>query len=79
MLYCIIIYQGESFVGISDRRETQTNRTGVSKDNWLANDALIMSFLLGSMEPSISQNFVLLNSAKEIWDVAKQAYGQSTR
>lgn len=57
--------------------QLEPTEKGIAKKNWLANDALIMSFLLGFMETSISQNFVLLNSVKEIWYAAKQTYGQS--
>ena len=36
-----------------------------------------MSWLINSMNNDISENFLLYESAKEIWDAAKEAYSNS--
>lgn len=47
-----------------------------SYDKWEAKSSTIMSWLLHSMQPDISQGYLFLSMAKEIWDVATQTYSK---
>lgn len=44
--------------------------------NWEAEDNVVMSRLLQSMERSISRTFMFSKSAKEIWDGVATSYSQ---
>lgn len=42
------------------------NRANPNYEEWEDNDRIIMSWLVNSMEPSITKNWLFLNSSKEI-------------
>jgi hypothetical protein len=44
-------------------------------DDWLANDAVIISWLLSSLKPAVAQGVATLHPAKCIWDSLKHTYG----
>ena len=41
---------------------------------WLIDNNLVMSWLLNSMTNDISENFLLYETAQEIWDAAKETF-----
>ena len=41
---------------------------------WKTENNLVMSWLLNSMNNDISENFLLFEMAKEIWDAAKETF-----
>ena len=45
-----------------------------SYDTWCAENNLVMAWLVNSMVPEISENYLLAATAKEIWDSAKTTY-----
>jgi hypothetical protein len=45
-------------------------------DKWEAENSTVMSWLLYSMQPKISQGYLFLHTAKEVWDVAAQTYSK---
>jgi hypothetical protein len=45
-------------------------------DKWEAENSTIMSWLLHSMQPEISQGYLFLRTAKEIWDATAQTYSK---
>lgn len=47
-----------------------------SYDKWKAENSTITSWLLHSMQPEISQGYMVLNTSKEIWDAAAQIYSK---
>jgi hypothetical protein len=45
-------------------------------DKWEAENSTVMSWLLHSMHPEISQGYLFLHTAKEVWDAAAQTYSK---
>jgi hypothetical protein len=45
-------------------------------DKWEAENSTVMSWLMHSMQPEISQEYLFLHTAKEVWDVATQTYSK---
>jgi len=43
-------------------------------DKWEAENSTVMSWLLHSMQPEISQGYFFLRTAKEVWDAAAQKF-----
>ena len=41
---------------------------------WEANNSMLMSCLINSIEPDIGKTYLFLSSAKDIWDVVKETY-----
>ena len=41
---------------------------------WDAENSMIMSWLVNSMEPEIGQNFMYLDTAKELWQAVGETY-----
>ena len=41
---------------------------------WKSENSMVMSWLINSMINDIGENFLLYETAKEIWDAAKQTY-----
>ena len=41
---------------------------------WKAENSMVMSWLINSMNNDIGENFLLYENAKDIWDAAKEAY-----
>ncbi|GAV73767.1 UBN2_3 domain-containing protein [Cephalotus follicularis] len=54
-----------------------TPRPTVGNDEkWLCEDALVMSWLLNSLEPALSPQYMMMVSAKDIWDAIAQQFSQ---
>ncbi|GAV56647.1 UBN2_3 domain-containing protein [Cephalotus follicularis] len=45
--------------------------------SWRAENNMVMSWLINSMDTEIGQNFLFYGSAKEIWDAAKEIYSDN--
>ncbi|XP_028122801.1 uncharacterized protein LOC114319934 [Camellia sinensis] len=43
---------------------------------WISENALVMTWLINSMQPTISRSFLLLDTAHKIWTAAAQMYSQ---
>ncbi|XP_050104602.1 uncharacterized protein LOC126584179 [Malus sylvestris] len=48
--------------------------TSLSYDAWLCNDQLVMSWMLNSMEPKLSELFSYLESLYILWEAVKEMY-----
>ncbi|GAV72596.1 UBN2_3 domain-containing protein, partial [Cephalotus follicularis] len=46
---------------------------------WLSEDALVMSWLLHSIEPALSPQYMMMESAKDIWDAISRQYSQKNK
>jgi Reverse transcriptase (RNA-dependent DNA polymerase)/gag-polypeptide of LTR copia-type/Integrase core domain/GAG-pre-integrase domain len=44
---------------------------------WLKEDSQVMTWLLSTMNPQISKQFLFCNSSQEIWEKVHQRYGQT--
>ncbi|KAL4383321.1 hypothetical protein GQ457_15G016580 [Hibiscus cannabinus] len=58
--------------GSSEQPNATTDAAGSAK--WLQENNQVMSWLLNSMIPSIGRNFLLYNSATEIWTAVQETY-----
>jgi gag-polypeptide of LTR copia-type len=58
------------------RPNEATAEENASIAEWETTDQLIMSWLLTTMEPQISNVLMYSKTSKEIWDKAKRRYGQ---
>ena len=45
-------------------------------DQWDTDNSTVMSWLLNSMQPDISNGFLFMDTAMEIWDAVAQTYSQ---
>lgn len=43
-------------------------------EDWFANDCVVISWLVNSIEESISRGIMMLKLAKKIWDTLKSTY-----
>lgn len=43
-------------------------------EEWECNNYLVMSWLWNNMKPSVSANFIFVDSAKDIWDEVHAIY-----
>ncbi|XP_042056533.1 uncharacterized protein LOC121801150 [Salvia splendens] len=48
--------------------------TDANYDTWYADDYSVMTWLLNSLEPAISQNIMYLDSAKAMWDALREMF-----
>ncbi|KAL4310689.1 hypothetical protein GQ457_01G034730 [Hibiscus cannabinus] len=51
--------------------------TDSSYDLWLRENSMVMSWLINSMTPDVGVNFLLYETAFEIWEAAKEMYSTS--
>jgi gag-polypeptide of LTR copia-type len=62
--------------GTKAKPNETTAEENVSIAKWETTDQMIMSWLLTTMEPQISNVLMYSKTSKEIWDKAKRRYGQ---
>ncbi|CAL1401431.1 unnamed protein product [Linum trigynum] len=60
--------------GYLTRATKRPEATDPLYQNWYDNDALVRTWLIHSMKPSIGENYLLHPSAKAIWDAARNTY-----
>ena len=53
---------------------TAPESTASTYKRWIAENNMIMSWLVNSMTTDIGENFLSFDTAKEIWDVAKETF-----
>ena len=47
---------------------------GESYDRWEAENSMVMSWLVNSMEPDVGRTYLFLPTASEIWEAVKETY-----
>lgn len=50
--------------------------TDVKFQAWEAENSMLMSWILGSMNPDIGETFMLYNTVEEIWRATKEMYSK---
>ncbi|GAV80739.1 UBN2_3 domain-containing protein, partial [Cephalotus follicularis] len=71
---CMLSVKATKLVGYLTGR---TPRPTVGNDEkWLCEDALVMSWLLNSIEPTLSPQYMMIDSTKDIWDAIAQQFSQ---
>nr|CAD1831090.1 unnamed protein product [Ananas comosus var. bracteatus] len=51
--------------------------TAPTYKKWMAENNMVMSWLVNSMMPDIGENFLSFETAKEIWDAAKETFSDA--
>ncbi|KAL6321725.1 hypothetical protein AAG906_031238 [Vitis piasezkii] len=54
--------------------ELGTKTTASTYKKWIAENNMVMSWLVNSMTTDIGENFLSFDTAKEIWDIAKETF-----
>jgi len=63
-------------IGYLNGRIQELQPNDPAYDKWEAENFTVMSWLLHSMQPEISQGYLFLHTAKEVWDAAAQTYSK---
>ncbi|RVW71046.1 hypothetical protein CK203_057819 [Vitis vinifera] len=53
---------------------TAPETTASTYKKWIAENNMVMSWLVNSMTADIGENFLSFDTAKEIWDIAKETF-----
>lgn len=76
------ILWAQSFETIVIAHRKQAHLTDASRDDkdstyvdWFADDAVIISWMLFSMEPAVARGVTMMQPAKKIWDALRKTYG----
>ena len=73
-----ILVKGKELWGFVDGTESAPDSKEKEKlAKWKVKDAQIMSWILGSMEPSMILNLRPYKSSKDMWGYLKKVYNQS--
>ncbi|KAM1360019.1 hypothetical protein ACFX2F_046923 [Malus domestica] len=66
---------GRSKLGYINGNIKPSENTSMSYDAWLCNDQLVMSWMLNSMKPKLSELFSYSESSYILWEAIKEMYG----
>src|SRR3954468_15676301 len=79
------LFWKQSFMGFIGAYEKQSHLTDdppatTSKTyaKWKAHDYAVKSWMTSTMEPDVARSFLMMATAKEIWDACKETYGNET-
>lgn len=64
----------KSKLGFVNGKVIPPSTVDLAYEDWEANDKIVMSWLLNSMNPTIAEGFLFLNTMKEVWDSLKEIY-----
>jgi len=64
-------------LGFIDGTCSKPSLTSPLYDQWIRCDSMVVSWLLNSIDPSLSGAFIYANSAKELWNELVERFGQS--
>lgn len=70
----ILYISGEARLDYLTRNVKMPNSKDSTYTKWQAENALVMSWLLHSIQPNIVSNCLFLTTAKAIWEIVTQAY-----
>ncbi|GAV83732.1 UBN2_3 domain-containing protein [Cephalotus follicularis] len=72
---CMIFVMANKLAGYLTGTTTRPIQAD-DEEKGLSEDALVMSWLLHSIEPAISPQYMMMESAKDIWDAISRQYSQ---
>jgi len=64
-------------LGFIDRTCPRPSTDSPKFDQWIKCDSVVVSWLLNSMTPDLSEAFLYVNSSKELWDELVERFGES--
>ncbi|GAV79607.1 UBN2_3 domain-containing protein, partial [Cephalotus follicularis] len=71
---CMLSFRANKLVGYLTGTTPRPKKGNDEK--WLCEDALVMSWLLNSIEPTFSPQYMMLDSAKDVWDAIAEQFSQ---
>ncbi|XP_061374022.1 uncharacterized protein LOC133316302 [Gastrolobium bilobum] len=69
-----LFIQAKGKMGYLDGKKVKPAEREPGYDAWVTENALVMTWLTNSMEPDISQTYLFLDTAHEIWEAVKEYY-----
>ncbi|KAJ4721162.1 hypothetical protein OWV82_008883 [Melia azedarach] len=66
--------RGRGKMGWLDGSKTEPASGDPSYEVWQAENSMVLAWLINSMEPEVSQNFILCDTAKKLWDTVNMMY-----
>ncbi|RVW68334.1 hypothetical protein CK203_064538 [Vitis vinifera] len=70
----INVYTGKAEDDYITRASAAPETTASTYKKWIAENNMVMSWLVNSMTTDIGENFLSFDTAKEIWDIAKETF-----
>jgi len=64
-------------LGFLDGTCAKPGQSSPKLDQWMKCDSMVVSWLLNSMVPEMSEAFLYVNSAQELWDELTKRFGES--
>jgi len=64
-------------LGFLDGTCAKPGQSSPKLDQWMKCDSMVVSWLLNSMVPELSEAFLYVNSAQELWDELTEKFGES--
>ena len=65
---------GRGKLGFITGEMSAPNKTDPTYSSWVADNSIVMAWLINSMELKIGQIFMFLSYAKAIWDLVRKKY-----
>ena len=66
--------KGRAKFGYSMGSAKELVKTDPNFQTWTTENAVVMAWLLNSMEPTIVKTYLFLSTVKEIWDAVKEIF-----
>ena len=69
-----IVICGHDKLGYITGELPAPNPTDLTYKTWLAENFIVLAWLINSMDPKISRRYLWFKTAKEVWDAARRMY-----
>lgn len=69
-----LVICGKGKLGFLTGEMSAPNKTDLTYLSWVADNSIVMAWLINSMEPKIGQIFMFLSPAKALWDLTRKKY-----
>ncbi|KAK6921131.1 Retrotransposon Copia-like, N-terminal [Dillenia turbinata] len=73
---CLLFIQARGLKGYVTGEKPKPAITDSTYNQWEAENSLVMSWLINSMQPHISKGYLLFNTAHKIWSAVTLTYSQ---
>ena len=70
----ILVFRGKGKMGYLDGSIPRPPVTAAGYNQWIAENSIVMSWLINSTEPGIGRTYLYYQTAKEIWEGVKRMY-----
>jgi hypothetical protein len=77
--FALLSIKSRGKMGYLNGRIQERKPNDPTYDKWEAENSTVMSWLLHSMQPEISQGYLFFRTAKQVWDTAAQTFQNGER